>query len=36
MVDAQNARSTLKDYWYYNNKVKAELKEHSLYNELLN
>jgi hypothetical protein len=35
LVDMNSAHQPLKDYWYYNNKIKSELKQHALYEETL-
>ena len=36
LVDMKTSSQLLKDFWYYNNKIKADLKQHPLYNDTLN
>jgi len=36
MVDKSNSNQPLKDYWYYNNEIKAKLKNEGFYNEVIN
>lgn len=35
MVEMQNAHSDLKDYWFYNNHVKKELRKSDIYSEVM-
>jgi hypothetical protein len=35
MVEKQNSSQALKDYWFYNNKIKVNLKKSELYNDVM-
>lgn len=36
LVEQQNMKQSLKDFWFYNNKIKAPLKKEKLYEDVIN